>query len=225
MCYLLALFLCLSLPNYPQIFGEDYQKALAFYQQEKAQIDKTAKRYGLHGRRFFAVAFPELIRYNYFKDFLESGALELRYVDHGPKAADFSIGHFQMKPSFVESLEDYLRLHEKDLAPYLHLSQYPQTDLKQQRQQRLQRLKSSKWQIAYLAAFWAIMEHRTTGRTWTGEEEQFRYFATAYNTGFQRSTSQIELWLNKKAFPYGINYGEGDQYNYADVAWDFFKRR
>lgn len=63
------------------------------------------------GSEALAIVSPELIRWTAFKDFFETTALELLYVKKGKTYADFSIGHFQIKPSFVEQLEAYVSQH------------------------------------------------------------------------------------------------------------------
>ena len=49
-----------------------------------------------------AIFFPELIRYSFIRDLLETTALEYLYIENGKNYADFSIGRMQMKPSFIE---------------------------------------------------------------------------------------------------------------------------
>ncbi len=55
-----------------------------------------------------SIVLPELIRWNALQDIMETTALELLYVEKGKDGADFSIGYFQMKPSFIENLENYV---------------------------------------------------------------------------------------------------------------------
>ena len=43
-------------------------------------------------RLALAIGAPEIIRYQYFRDFLETSSLQLLYVNYGGDAADFSIG-------------------------------------------------------------------------------------------------------------------------------------
>ena len=60
-----------------------------------------------------AIAFPEIIRYNAFSDLIEITSNRILYINGGKTASDFSIGLFQMKPSFVEDLENYVANSEK----------------------------------------------------------------------------------------------------------------
>lgn len=52
-----------------------------------------------------AVVFPELLRYSRVQDGVEQAALLALYVQGGKAKADFSVGMFQMKPSFAEQVE------------------------------------------------------------------------------------------------------------------------
>ena len=52
-----------------------------------------------------AIVFPELMLYNSVKDDIESESLRVLYVQFGKAYADFSVGPFQMKPSFAEEVE------------------------------------------------------------------------------------------------------------------------
>lgn len=95
--------------NFEEIFGNNYEKAISFIEQEKA-IPKKIESYGLPTKEVVAVIFPELIRYNSIQDKMETFALESLYVKYATDYANFSIGVFQMKPSFAEQIEkDYLK--------------------------------------------------------------------------------------------------------------------
>ena len=51
-----------------------------------------------------AVVWPETVRYRKLQDLMETAANYGSYITTG-KGPDYSIGIFQMKPSFVEDLE------------------------------------------------------------------------------------------------------------------------
>jgi hypothetical protein len=91
------------------ITDKDIENAVVTLQQHNALIQKMAKKYNQNNMPVLSIVFPEIIRYNAFKDFLETKTLEWLYVEYGKDKADFSIGLFQMKPSFVEKLEKYLQ--------------------------------------------------------------------------------------------------------------------
>ena len=57
-----------------------------------------------------AVVFPELIRYSALRDKIEITLLKSLYIYKGDDYADFSIGQFQMKPSFAELIHKNVQL-------------------------------------------------------------------------------------------------------------------
>jgi hypothetical protein len=105
-----------------------------------------------------AIVFPEMIRWSAFNDFIETAAVEQLYVRQGKAVADFSIGHFQMKPSFIEDLEQYVSEH-----PYLRAAQsvvITERDLRKARTLRISRMKTFDWQLRYAHAFWIVAKDK-----------------------------------------------------------------
>ncbi|HMR44504.1 MAG TPA: hypothetical protein PKC40_11755, partial [Saprospiraceae bacterium] len=98
---------------------------LDFYEEE---ICATANRFKQNPREVMAVVFPEMIRYNLVKDFFETSALELIYANLGSREVDFSIGIFQMKPSFIEKLEDIIIQNPAVFSEYLFVAKYDVSD-------------------------------------------------------------------------------------------------
>jgi hypothetical protein len=208
--------------DYVQIFGEDYQKALNYCAKNKKEIAEKAKQYNLPSNELTAIIFPELIRYSSFQDFFETKALEIAYTNKGKEYADFSIGQFQMKPSFVEKLEVTIETDEVLKHSFSSIINYPEVDAQKKRQIRLERLKKKTWQIEYLCCFYAIVtkkfEKELEGLTL---KRRIKCLATAYNYGFNKSWEDIIKWSTKACYPYGAKYPENQQYIYANVAWDF----
>ena len=101
----------LSLPasppeiDYKKIFGSDYTWAVNWLKQNDAVIDDYAVKYQLPAKELKAIVFPELIRYNGVFNALEVESLKYLYVSEGKHYANFSVGYFQMKPSFAEMVE------------------------------------------------------------------------------------------------------------------------
>ena len=88
--------------------------------RQLAQQKMAQKAIKFHHENDFvtAIVYPELLRYNYIQDFIETSGLELIYMRYGAKTADFSIGHFQMKPSFAEHIEKYIEKNAADFQQY-----------------------------------------------------------------------------------------------------------
>ena len=70
-----------------------------------------------------SIDFPELIRYSVLKDKMEGYILMTFYKLHGSKFSDYSVGYFQMKPSFIENLEKYTQIY--DLQKFSYIWEYP----------------------------------------------------------------------------------------------------
>ena len=138
-----------------------------------------------------AVIFPELIRYSLFQDRMETGAVKSLYVTRGTGGCDFSIGRFQMKPSFVEDLEK--RWMRSGLARKYNLF-FDTKDSEIARRIRISRLEKEEWQCIYLAVFLKMLyldygsfdkngERSQRGLAALPLREQVRLAATAYNRG------------------------------------------
>jgi hypothetical protein len=168
-----------------------------------------------------AIVFPEMIRWSVFKDFFETTALEMMYVNNGKSSADFSIGYFQMKPSFVEELENYIAEHRSvQNLNFIILNDKTPKDC---RAERIKRLKQWSWQVRYAHVYWLIAKDIFKDKIFKNENERVRFYATAYNYGFLKPVADIERWQMKVAFPYGAQY-KGNQVSYGDLAVEFFEK-
>ena len=125
-----------------------------------------------------SVVWPEMQQYSYMRDLLETGADS---ITSGARSGrmDFSIGVFQMKPSFVEKLETAWRL--SGLADYYNLP-FDAGDDASVRQSRIERMSVAEWQVIYLGMFLRLLKfsYRLDSLP---PEEQVRLSANAYNHG------------------------------------------
>ena len=102
-------FILLSLQtDYTDIFDSDYTWAVKFIKRNRKLFIEKSSEYRADTAVITSVIFPEVLRYSIFKNYFETKGLELIYTKYGKKYADFSVGYFQMKPSFVESLEKHV---------------------------------------------------------------------------------------------------------------------
>jgi hypothetical protein len=211
-------------PNYAKIYAQDYQKATDFVQKEQAKILAAAQKYELEPKAIMAIVFPELIRYNAFRDFFEAGALEYAYIYQGTTAADFSIGFFQIKPSFVEQIEALVKANPQQnwARPFVEEFKYSFMESKvgsAERRRRHERLQSIDWQLKYLCCFYRYVSFKfAEPLKKLSPTEQIRFIATTYNAGFNHSAESIMKRQKQRFFPDGIAYPQKDQYNYADVS-------
>ena len=222
--YLIAFCSFFGNIDYAQVFGEDYQKAVDYCIQNKEQIKEKAVQYNLPAAELTAIVFPELVRHSSFQDFFETAALELVYVSKGKEYANFSIGQFQMKPSFVEKLEATIKKNDSLKQQFKSIISYPNVEDKTKRKIRLERLKNQTWQLDYLCCFYSITTNKFANELGQlSPEMRLKYLATAYNCGFDKSWETIGNWTTRACYPYGVKYPENQQYIYANIAWDFFE--
>jgi len=206
--------------DYRQIFQEKYAQAMERLEETRFYFKKSALSQE-EQKILIPVIFPELLRYSKFQDSFEVQALELMYIPGGIKKADYSIGLFQMKPSFVESLERWV-FRFPQLSFFREILRFRAANPAAVKKERLRRLQSIAWQIKYLRCFYAILKLRFPFLQETSVQEIILFVSSAYNTGFENKQEKIKANLGLKRFPHGPSY-RGTQYNYSDVAWYFYE--
>jgi hypothetical protein len=167
-------------------------------------------------RIVFAIVAPEAGCYNALSDYFETAAVKNGYPSNGEP--DYSIGLFQMKPSFAESIESEVAKDSVLKEKYGTMLAYSSNDATAKRRERVDRLANTKWQICYLAVFVDIIKKRTS--TWGLEdaESKVRYWSTMYNAGFYLSRARVEHRFGVKQFPRGTK-----EFNYSAVALELYK--
>lgn len=218
---LLLSFRTLANDSFAVYFKDEMEASLKFLYTYNQKMVQKAHTYHHKNKFVTAIIFPELLRYNYVQDMIETSSLELIYIEYGSQTADFSIGHFQMKPSFVENIEKYIEKYPASFYTYKKLIHTNKSMRKTQRKIRLERLKSLDWQLTYLHAFVAICDHKFKFLKWNTIPDKLRFYATCYNIGFQKKYEDILINASKKTFPHGPNY-LGNQYSYASIACSYF---
>lgn len=204
--------------DYKKIFGRDYEQAAAFLAKEK-WISERINGYGLPVDEVLAVVFPELIRFNSIQDKIEVLALESLYIQYGKSYANFSIGRFQIKPSFVEMLEKKILESKSPIAVWLKLTPSDTVQNESNRHKRLQKMKRSSGAVDYVCAFYAWTEK--TQPAWPNLEAKIKCLATAYNAGFYLPKNEIKKLQNKKFFHVG--WVPAKKFCYADVSWYYYE--
>lgn len=208
--------------NYSEIFSKDYQWAVRYLKNENG-IESIILTHGLNPKEVTAIIFPELIRYNSIQDKIETFALETLYVQYGYDYANFSIGEFQIKPSFAESTEiDFLKkFGANELLTRFQIKAQDTIKNQENRLKRLKRLKDKGGMANYLCLFWKLMDANYP--TWDSKEGKIKFFASAYNCGYWKLKKEIEANLSKKFFHLGFS-ATSTKYSYADISWYYFKR-
>jgi len=209
--------------NYAAIFGDQYAGAERFL-REHAWIAESLKLPPTDTRVALAVVFPELIRFSALQDSIEVRGLKVLYVQYGREYMNFSVGRFQMKPSFAERLEaDYNRLFGAAERRAIGLPPFEMGDTPALREQRVLRLDDLAWQVRYLRLFMDAMAVRYGKTAFSGVEDRLRFYATAYNAGYTSGEASLRQLMTRRWFHTSL-LPPKTTYNYADVAWFFFAR-
>jgi hypothetical protein len=190
--------------DYRKAFGSDYTWAVNWLKQNDELIREFASAFNIPRKELKAIVFPELIRYNSFVNALEVESLKFLYVTEGKDYADFSVGYFQMKPSFGEMIE----CDAFNLLPAKFRKEsgwkYNVTDDEASRKARVKRLSNVRQQMIYLCALYKLCENRFRSNRYS-PEERVKLFATCYNAGYMRSYKSLQQFMTKKNY-YGYNY-------------------
>lgn len=205
--------------KYRKIFGDDYKNALNYFRKNKTRLKRIFTKNNTEMEIIIPAVFPERIRYSIVKDYFETIFLEAVYTDLGSEYVDFSVGAFQMKPSFVEKLEFYIEKYPDLKTKYSHLI-LKRKKSEAERKERIRRLKSTEYQLNYISAFYDIINLRFN-LSGIKKIEKIKFTASAYNCGFFKSKSEIKKYIDVKYFPYGANF-PGKQHAYTDIAADFY---
>ncbi len=165
-----------------------------------------------------SIGAPEYIRFSELSDLMEVQALRLMYEKLGSDEIDFSVGYFQMKPSFIEALETRLTCNDALASKYQSLLEFSSESEAVIRSERIDRILDSHYCLWYLQAFADVMnkEHGSV-LACLSTKEKLRYLATAYNLGFGYSPSEIIEYQEKQNFPYGHRY-RGEQYAFGELS-------
>jgi len=203
---------------YYQLYPKECYEAKNFYNEHKKQIEKAAKSVNLQPEMFFAIVAPEFTQYSYLSNKLETYSLKVLYVQFGKSYSDFSIGCFQMKPSFIELLEKTIAADE-NLKPKYDSCLFVNPDEREARVARIDRLNTIEWQIFYLTVFCDILQKRFNNLTFSTTDEKLRFYATAYNCGFHKTEQKIKETEQKALFPHFST----QKFKYSDIAVWFFR--
>ncbi len=176
MSFLLSLLLLLTQPLPPQA-----QKAQDYLESHRAQWYAWWRPFDICPEEAEAVVYPEIVRYTVVTDIVQKTLNYGTYVSLGTQGFDFSVGRFQMKPSFVEGLEKAWM--ESGLWQRYGI-RFDVRDHWRARQARMDRMRDEQWQCIYLGVFLRLF-HYTYGPGLASLDalQRLRLAATAYNRG------------------------------------------
>jgi hypothetical protein len=219
---LAPLFIFLT-PRYDDIFSEGYHDALNYIYENGRVFNALLDDSGDEQDLVVSIIFPELMRHSFLMDYFQERAMEIVYINHGKEQADFSIGRLQMKPSFIEDLEEYVQETPSLKNDFEYLTRYASNEVKAVRKERIDRMKSLHWQLHYMKAFVAAMDYRFRYARWRSFKEKISIYSTAYNHNFLADYTELKVWSEKCTFPYGMD-SDQKQYSYALIAVYFYER-
>jgi len=90
---------------------------------------------------------------------------------------------------------------------------------RQARVERIDHLNTLEWQIKYLTLFCALVNKRFESVLFNSEEEKLRFYASAYNSGFHKTETQIRETEQKALFPHFSR----KKFKYSDIAVWFYR--
>lgn len=209
----------LLLTSFIATHSSECHKVSDFFDTHKS-IEQTLQTKLGNEKKSYALAIvaPEVCWYSALQDKGETYTLKVLYAQTGK--GDFSIGYFQMKPSFAEQIENNIKSNNSLKQRYSELFILEDTP-QAIRAERVSRLSSLKYQTLYLAAFYEIAENKIS--KWSSNKEgqiQFlKNMATIYNGGLNISELKAMQLQGKKQFPSMTT----DKYNYSDLVVEFYK--
>ncbi len=201
--------------DYIEIFGSDWQKAVTFLEENNSWIKPSLEKYNIPYGEAVAVIFPELVRYSAIRDKMEITLLKTLYRNLGDDYADFSVGVFQIKPSFAEKIRSQApEVMGKKAKLLFRKRSYYKYD-HDYRAAIIIDLENPQTELNYLIAFFAICRDRFNPDQ-MDEESRIKFLSTAYNTGFWKSKDDILKMEEKKFF--NTKLFKTENYPYSDVA-------
>ena len=203
--------------GYIAAYPSQSRQAIETFESCRAELEKLLPGATDEELRIaFAIVAPEAGCYNSLSDYFETAAVKNGYPSNG--SPDYSIGLFQMKPSFAESLENEVSKDSALKAKYGSRLAYGCSDVVSKRRERVSRLASTNWQIYYLAVFVDVVKKRTSTWSLKDAESKVRYWSTLYNAGFYLSKERVEQRQGVKQFPRGTK-----EFNYSAVALELYR--
>lgn len=211
--------------DYPSIFGRDWNKAEAFIVENENWMKHLSDKYDVSFPVATAVVFPELVRYSALLDKVEITLLKTLYINLGDDYADFSIGPFQMKPSFAETIHQKAGSLKDKISNQFRLGSRTE-NLREYRASIVKDLEDPISQFLYLICFIKICEN-TFNLEKADDNFRVKFFSSAYNCGLDKSFEKVIEMSDRKFF--NTKLYKTDNYSYSGISlyWyaDFMKKQ
>jgi len=206
--------------DYQELFGDDWKKAQVFEKENRSWMESLLAKNHISYPLAIAIIFPELVRYSALRDKMEITLLKTLYVNLGEDYANFSIGQFQMKPSFAEMIHEQWPAVSGRRSGITFRQKPDFDDIKDFRKSIVADLEDVKSEFNYLVAFIILCEKKYKMNR-NDEVIRLKFIATAYNYGIDKSSDQIESMTDKKFF--NTRLFRTVNYSYADVSLFWYK--
>lgn len=194
--------------------GDKYYDAVD-YLSRNTWIYDTLVKANIPPELALSVIFPNLIKYSALKDIMETSAMKTLYVQSGRKYSKYTVGRFQLKPSFAE-------LVERNVIKYkLWDYKFKMTNTAKARSERAKRLDSPDWQVQYLILYIKVMDKRFSHLKWKNPEDKVRFYSTAFNVGFNRNERTIKYMMSRRSLLRKSKDAKS-KFRHGDVATWFF---
>ena len=205
-----------GLTSYAEQNKKIFSSGMALYNSIQQQL----KSEGFNDTEFsLSIIFPELLRYSEMADEIETITNKIIYRA-SPESEGFSIGYFQMKPIFAESIEIAIAKNSQLKNKYPEIDFSGTKNKRTERINRINRLRDLRTEYIYIQAFIEICTEKFD-LTDENEETKIKLLATAYNSGFFYTRQQLERISQKNAYPFGSDDAES-KWNYAQLCYDFY---
>ncbi len=203
--------------DFKKIFGKDWDKAEAFLSENESWMKQACARYHVSYPVAAAIIFPELVRYSALRDKIEITLLKTLYINLGDEYADFSIGPFQMKPSFAQTVGEKARLL-KDRISTQFSDKITYSNDREYRDSIVNSLEKPQSQLIYLIAFIKICDNMFGFGT-SDDNYRLKILATAYNCGLNKNPEQIKAMSDRKFFNTKLYATQNYCYSAVSLFW------
>jgi hypothetical protein len=208
--------------NYQSEFGTNWLKAELLLEKNEEFLIARSENSGIPYREVVSIVFPELIRYSALRNQIEITLLKTLYVYKGPAYADFSVGVFQMKPSFAEKVREEVNASgDRSLMAFFPGEEFLPGE-PDSRRRLISELETPCSQFRYLLAFYILCEKKFNLTETVEIPDKIRLYAAAYNCGFFNSEEYIRAKMDEKSFTLALTK-RGPFYSYSDIAAFYYE--
>jgi hypothetical protein len=201
--------------NYDEIFGDDWKKASLYVSENRKWMEPFLEKNKISYREAVAVIFPELVRYSALRDKMETAVLKALYINLGEAYANFSIGVFQIKPSFASYIREEYPLAKGNKSGLTFKKSKTYNDVRDYRREIVSDLEDPVQQLNYIVAFFTLCEKKFKVSR-LNEHDRVIFLASAYNCGIDKERKIIENSVNRKFF--NTKLFRTENYVYSDVS-------